>query len=74
MGVLRVILAYDTDYEDYEQLSTVEEKYYEKAKILSPYFNVSYIIDEDFLLPYKSSPIDGGRDVFEKLLATRRKI
>ena len=72
MKVSHVILAYDTDYEDYNQLKEVEKKYKEKAKILSPYFNVSYLMDDDFLLPYKSSPIDGGRDTFEHLLATRR--
>ena len=33
MGVSHVILAYDTDYEDYKQLAEVEEKYIQKAKI-----------------------------------------
>lgn len=72
MGVSDIILAYDTDYEDYKQLAEVEEKYIEKAKILSPYFNVSILMDYDFLLPYKSSPIDGGKEIFEKLLQERR--
>ena len=72
MKVTHVILAYDTDYEDYEQLKEVEKKYKEKARILSPYFNVSYLIDYDFALPYKSSPIDGGKDIFERLLDNRR--
>ena len=74
MGVRNVILAYDTDYEDYNELKAVENKYIEKAKILSPYFNVSILMDYDFLLPYKSSPIDGGKDIFEKLLKDRRII
>ena len=64
----------DTDYEDYNELKAVENKYIEKAKILSPYFNVSILMDYDFLLPYKSSPIDGGKDIFEKLLKDRRII
>lgn len=72
MKVTHVILAYDTDYEDYKDLKTVEAKYKAKAKILSPYFNVSYLIDEEFLLPYKSSPIDGGKDTFERILKNRR--
>lgn len=71
MGVSHIILAYDTDYEDYKQLKEVEQKYIEKAKILSPYFNVSILIDYDFILPYKSSPIDGGKDIFEKILKER---
>lgn len=72
MKVSNVILAYDTDYEDYKQLKEVEQKYIEKAKILAPYFNVSILMDYDFVLPHKSSPIDGGREIFEKLLRERR--
>lgn len=74
MGVRNVILAYDTDYEDYQQLKEVEKKYIDKAKILSPYFNVSILMDYDFLLPYKSSPIDEGKDIFEEILQHRRII
>lgn len=72
MKVTHVILAYDSDYEDYKQLKEVEKKYIEKAKILAPYFNVSYLMDYDFELPYKSSPIDGGKEIFEKILKNRR--
>lgn len=72
MGVRHVILAYDSDYEDYKQLAEVEKKYIEKAKILSPFFNVSVLMDYDFELPYKSSPIDGGKEVFERILKNRR--
>jgi hypothetical protein len=72
MKVSHVILAYDSDYEDYQQLSEVEEKYIEKAKILSPYFNVSILMDYDFELPYKSSPIDGGKEIFEHMIKNRR--
>lgn len=74
MKVNYVILAYDSDYEDYEQLKEVEKRYIEKAKILSQYFNVSILVDYDFDLPFKSSPIDGGKEIFEKLLKNRRKI
>lgn len=72
MDVRDVILAYDTDYEDYKQLDEVEQKYLQKGKILSQFFNVSILMDYDFLLPYKSSPIDGGKEIFEKILAERR--
>ena len=72
MKVSNVILAYDSDYEDYTQLREVEKKYKEKAKILSPFFNVSILMDYDFELPYKSSPIDKGKDIFEKILKNRR--
>ena len=72
MKVTNIILAYDTDYEDYKQLQEVEKLYIEKAKILAPYFNVSILMDYDFLLPYKSSPIEGGKEIFEKILQDRR--
>ena len=72
MKVRYVILAYDTDYDSYEELHEVEQRYIEKAKILAPYFNVSILLDYDFLLPYKSSPIDGGKEIFEKILKERR--
>ena len=74
LGVRNVILAYDSDYEDEKQLKEVEAKYYKKAKILSPYFNVSYLMDYDFILPYKSSPIDGGREAFEHILKKRQGV
>lgn len=74
MKVQNIILAYDTDYEDYTQLKEVEQKYVDKANILAPYFNVSILIDYDFILPYKSSPIDEGKETFEKLLKERRII
>lgn len=74
MGVRHVILAYDTDYEDYKELADVEQKYIEKGKILSPYFNVSILMDYEFDLDYKSSPIDGGKEIFEKIVRNRRII
>ena len=74
MEVRYVILAYDSDYEDNAQLKEVEQRYVEKAKLLAPYFNVSILMDYDFDLPYKSSPIDGGKEIFEKILSNRRII
>ena len=72
INVRTVILAYDTDYEDTAEIKEVEEKYKAKARILAPYFNVYYLMDYDFLLPYKSSPIDNGKEIFEILLRNRR--
>ena len=74
MEVRYVILAYDSDYQDNAQLKEVEQRYVEKAKLLAPYFNVSILMDYDFDLPYKSSPIDGGKEIFEKILSNRRII
>ena len=39
--------------------------------ILMKYFNVAILLDWDLKLPYKSSPIEGGKDYFEKLLRER---
>lgn len=47
------------------------EEYKRITKLMKHYFNISVIADRDFLLPYKESPIDKGKDVFEKLLTER---
>jgi hypothetical protein len=70
-GVTRVVLAYDADYETEEELANKQEEYTKLAHILTPYFNVSVLLDWDLQLSYKSSPIEGGKEYFEKLLRQR---
>lgn len=70
-NVKRVILAYDADYETEEQLKEKRIEYCKIGNILKKYFNVSILLDWDLKLPYKSSPIEGGKDYFEKLLKER---
>ena len=72
LDVRYVVLAYDADYETYDELHEKEAQYKKIAKILTPYFNVSILIDYDLELPFKDSPVDMGKEVFERLL--REKI
>lgn len=74
LGVTRVILAYDADYETDEELYTKRDEYTKIAQILVPYFNTSILLDADLKLNYKDSPIDQGKDYFEKLIQTRRQL
>lgn len=80
MGVRRVVICFDREYADEwyaeEYDNTKEQRlmfgYFKKLlkiyNILSNYMEVSVILDWDGLLPMKSSPIDEGREVFERLL------
>ena len=70
-GVRRVVLAYDADYETEEQLRQKREEYIKLANILTRYFQVSILLDWDLKLDYKSSPLEGGKEYFEKLLSER---
>lgn len=71
LGVKEVVIAFDREYESINKMNEKIEEYKRITKQMKHFFNISVIIDQDFLLPYKESPIDKGKDVFEKLLSTR---
>lgn len=72
LGVREVILAYDADYNDWNSLENKRKEYLKLAKGLKTYFNVCILMDLDMnLLGYKDSPIDCGKDKFEKILKNR---
>lgn len=70
-GVKDVVLAFDRDYTSHLQLEQKLEEYAELVKYMKNFFNVSIIVDYDLILPYKESPIDAGKTVFETLMKTR---
>lgn len=70
-NVRRVILAYDADYETEKELKEKREEYTKLGQILAKYFQVSILLDWDLQLPYKSSPLEGGKEYFEKLILER---
>ena len=74
LQVRHVILAYDADYETYDELQEKIEQYKKIAQILSTYFNTSILVDNDLELSYKDSPIDKGKEIFERLLKERINI
>ena len=71
-GVKEIILAYDADYRNYEEMAAKRNEYKRIAQPLKTYFNVSLMLDMDMdLLDYKDSPIDKGQEVFEKIYKNR---
>lgn len=80
MGVKRVVICFDREYQDEwyneEYDNTKEQRlmfgYFRKLlkiyKVLSNYMEVSVVLDWEGILPMKSSPVDEGREVFERLL------
>jgi DNA primase len=66
-----VILAYDADYATEAEFNKKYKEYVKIAQTLAPFFTVSIIMDWDKLLRFKDSPIDRGRNIFEKLLEKR---
>lgn len=72
-GIREIILAFDKEY---DKLSSDEgKKYFNKLYTLgekySNYCDVSFIFDMDNLLKKKDSPVDKGKEVFNKLLKKR---
>ena len=71
LGVKEVILCYDKDYQNYDQMLEVQERYNNIGAKLSNYFKTSILLDYGNLLEYKDSPIDQGPDVFKELYKYR---
>ena len=75
LGVEEIVLALDRQYEDEdtEEGRDWKNKIIKNLKGLKDYCKVSYIWDndKDRLLEHKDSPIDKGREVFERLLRNR---
>lgn len=71
LKVSNLIIAFDADHTNYEEMKEIEKKYTKLARPLSIYFNVSIIMDYSGLLEYKDSPIDKGERVFEELLKNK---
>lgn len=72
LGVKEVVLAYDADYYDQTTMFAKRKEYMNIASSLKLFFNTCVIIDLDCnLLHYKDSPIDRGKEIFERLLKNR---
>ena len=70
--VNEIVIAFDADYKSWTEMDSVRSRYIEIAQRLKPYFVVSIIIDQNReFVGYKDSPIDCGKEPFEKLLNQR---
>ena len=77
MNVNEVILGYDREFTDGKgepEANLYEQKLLNLVLPLLPYVNVSVIMDYDHLLPYKGSPTDCGKEVFEQLYHKRVRL
>jgi len=77
LGVEEIVLAYDREFQGLKgEQDTVayEDKLMKIIVPLLPYVNVSVIMDYEHLTPYKASPTDCGREIFEKLYKNRVKL
>ena len=70
-GVQNIILAFDRDYKSHKEIEKEINEYMEIFKYAKNFFNVSVIVDYDFILEHKNSPIDQGKEIFEKLMPKR---
>jgi hypothetical protein len=70
-GVEKIVLAFDRDYSDLDEIVQKQQEYREIVSYVQNFCNVSMIIDYSFKLDYKDSPIDKGKEVFEELMAKK---
>jgi hypothetical protein len=70
-GVEKIVLAFDRDYSDLDEIVDKQQEYREIVSYVQNFCNVSMIIDYGFKLDYKDSPIDKGKEVFEDLMSKK---
>lgn len=70
-GVEKIILAFDRDYSDLDQIVEKQQEYRDIVSYVQNFCNVSMIIDYSFKLDYKDAPIDKGKKVFEELMSKK---
>jgi hypothetical protein len=70
-GVEKIILAFDRDYSDIDEIVDKQQEYRDIVAYVQNFCNVSMIIDYGLKLDYKDSPIDKGKEVFEDLMSKK---
>lgn len=75
-GVNDITVAFDKEYEDFDsdKASNYFNKLYRICQSYTDYAQMSFIFDPDNLIGEKDSPIDRGKEVFEKLYNIRVKV
>ncbi|EGT5005391.1 hypothetical protein ACHDX1_003500 [Clostridioides difficile] len=76
LGVTEIIIAYDRQFQELEDDDCTKwwNKIKKMTKNLYGLVDVYVLWDVENLLSYKDSPIDKGKDVFEKLLKNKIKV
>lgn len=75
LGVNDITLAFDKEFKRYGDADCIKWKAMldEKCKKYSYCANMHYILDKNGLLDEKESPVDRGKEVFERLLQDSKK-
>lgn len=75
-GVREVIIGYDKEFIDgnEDMKKNYEEKLLRIAQPLTTIFDVSYVFDEEGLLPYKASPCDINKEVLVELMRHKKRV
>lgn len=71
LGVSEVVIAFDKQYENNNERGRYLMNLIQIASTLTPYMTTYILIDKDNLLDYKDSPVDKGKEVFEKLMENK---
>lgn len=76
LGVTDIILAFDKEYTNLDdpKCKIYRQKLIDKCKKYAGLANFYYLFDEHNLLNEKDSPIDKGRDIYEKLVERKIRI
>ena len=72
--VREVVICFDRQFETKEEENKYYDKLYDLCLKYSSYCKMSFIFDSKKLLKYKNSPIDQGKEIFEKLLEERQMV
>jgi len=71
-NVEEIVVCFDRQFKNPEEEEKYFNKLYEMCQKYESYCKMSFIFDDAKLLKYKNSPIDQGKDIFEKLISERR--
>lgn len=76
IGVNNVIIAFDRQFQKIgdDEFYKLKNKLINLSKKYGKDLNISVIFDKDMITPYKASPTDCGKEIFEKLLNERIRI
>jgi hypothetical protein len=70
-GASNIILAFDRDYISHNEIEEEIKKLSSLLTYAKNFLNISFIIDYDFVLEHKNSPIDQGVETFNDLMQKR---
>lgn len=76
LGVQDIIIAYDKEFENFanQQARDYYNKLEKICKKYSNYCNFYFLFDFNNLLEIKDSPVDKGKETFEKLMKNKVKV